>query len=132
MKFGLIFAVKAKMKRLRFIVTLSLLLAGGHTLLAQTGELNRFSNDELESVNSIQLFPNPAVDLLKVKIKNSNLKAPKLIVHNIIGGEMEVEINQISNDEFSLSIKDLTPGYYLVAIRDDEGHFRETYKFLKR
>lgn len=120
------------MKRLKFIALLSLCALASGSILAQTGELNRFSNEELETVNSVQLFPNPAVDIIKVRIKNSTLKSPKLVVHNIIGSEIEVEINKVSEEEFSLNIENLNPGYYLVAIRDDEGHFRETYKFLKR
>lgn len=120
------------MKKLKLIAIFSLMLAAGNFLYAQSGELNRFSNEELETLNTIQLFPNPAVEVLKVRIKNSTLTSPKLIVHNIIGSEVEVKINKISDEEFSLNIEDLVPGYYLVAIRDDEGHFRETYKFLKR
>lgn len=120
------------MRKLKFIGLLSLLVIAGNSLFAQTGELNRFSNDELETRNTIQLFPNPAVEILKVRINNSTLKSPKLIVHNIIGSEVEVEINQISKEEFSLKIEDLVPGYYLVAIRDEEGNFKETYKFVKR
>ncbi|MEM9297737.1 MAG: T9SS type A sorting domain-containing protein [Bacteroidota bacterium] len=120
------------MKKLKFIVILSLLFVAGNDLYAQTGELNRFSNEELGTVNTIHLFPNPAVEVLKVRITNSTLSSPKLVVHNIIGSEVEVEINQISEEEFSLKIEDLAPGYYLVAIRDEESHFGETYKFVKR
>ena len=120
------------MKKLKFIGFVSFLLIAGTAAFAQTGELNRFSNEELDAVNTIQLFPNPAVEILKVRIKNSTLKSPSVIVHNIIGSEIKVEVNQLSDEEFSLKVEDLTPGYYLVAIKDEEGHFKETYKFLKR
>lgn len=99
---------------------------------AQSGELNRFPNQELERANAIQLFPNPTVEYLNVRILNSTLKAPEVVIHNIIGSEIEVEVNEVKSGEFSIKVKDLRPGYYLVAIRDEKGTFSETYKFVKR
>jgi hypothetical protein len=31
-----------------------------------------------------------------------------------------------------LKVKDFAPGYYLIAVRDEQLQFKATYKFLKR
>ena len=98
----------------------------------QTGELERFTNEELTPANEIKLYPNPAIEYLKVRISNSTIKAPRIVIHTIIGSVVEADIRPIGASEYMVKVKDLSPGYYLVAIRDDQGSFKETYKFLKR
>lgn len=97
-----------------------------------TGELNRFSNESLEEVNKVRLFPNPSVDFLEVRIENSTLESASFTVHNIIGNEIKVDIQLVAENEYRINVKDLPAGYYLLAIKDDQNVFKETYKFLKR
>ncbi len=130
--FGLIFASYFMMGKLKILVIVFFTMLAAGEGFSQTGELDRFPNQELEDINSIQLFPNPTIEFLNVKIINSTLESPSVVVHNIIGSEVEVEVNEVRAGEFLLKVKDLKPGYYLVAIRDDKGAFSETYKFLKR
>ena len=120
------------MKKTLQILFLGCLLALAGQSFGQTGELTRFTDDELTNNNDIRLYPNPAVEYLKIRIDNSTIQSPKIIVHNIIGNVVEVEINLIGSSEYLVRVEDLSPGYYLVAIRDDQGTFKETYKFLKR
>ncbi len=120
------------MGRIKYILVIGVLMAIGGNSYAQSGELDRFSNDQLTNNNEIKLYPNPTVEYLQVRINNSTIKSPKLIVHNIIGNVVEVEIRKTGVSQYTVKVKDLAPGYYLIAIRDDQGSFGETYKFMKR
>ena len=120
------------MKKFTYLFFIGCLLAISSTSFAQVGELTRFSNDQLINRNEIKLYPNPTIEFLKVKINNSTLKSPSIVIHNIIGNLIEAEVRPIGDSEYMIKVKDLAPGYYLVAIRDDQGSFKETYKFLKR
>lgn len=91
------------------------------------------SYPSLESrVNKVSMFPNPTTEYLSVRIDESNVNQPRLTIHNIIGNVMDVTVEEVGDNEFRIKVKDLAPGYYLLAIRDDQGYFKETYKFLKR
>ncbi|MTI23026.1 T9SS type A sorting domain-containing protein [Fulvivirga sp. RKSG066] len=120
-----------KFFRIAILIVLAAFI-GGSTFAQQMGELDRFENEKLETINKVRLFPNPTVDYLSVEIANSNLKDVKFTVHNIIGNVVEVEIEQVDENNFKVKVEDLPTGYYLLAIKDDKQKFRETYKFLKR
>ena len=120
------------MKRIKYLLFIGAFIALAGNLHAQQGELDRFSSDRFNNANEIRLYPNPTVEYLRVRINNSTIKAPKLVVHNIIGNVVEAEIKRENISLFSVKVKDLAPGYYLIAIRDEQGSFAETYKFMKR
>lgn len=113
---------------------ITLLIAGvGQVSFAQnTGELNRFSNESLSVKNEVKLFPNPTTDYLEIKINNATFENATLTVHNIIGNTVEVETELVGENNYRIRVKDLAPGYYLLAIKDENNVFKETYKFLKR
>lgn len=120
------------MKKITYVVLVALLAFTSTLSFGQTGELDRFSNATLNDKNEIKIFPNPSVDILQVNIKNSDLENVNLIVYNIIGNTMEVPVQRIARNHFNLKVEDLAPGYYLLAIKDEKGLFKETYRFLKR
>lgn len=80
----------------------------------------------------IQMFPNPASEYLHVKIEGVNVANLQIAVHNIIGNVVTSEVELVGEYEFRLRVKDLTTGYYLLAMRDEGSSFKGTYKFLKR
>jgi hypothetical protein len=45
---------------------------------------------------------------------------------------MQTESEVTDEHEVRVRVKDLTMGYYLIAVREDQSQFRGTYKFLKR
>ena len=81
---------------------------------------------------TIEIYPNPAVDFVHVRFEKVPARQVTLSVHNIIGNEMSVESEVINEHEIRIRVKELDAGYYLLALKDDEDHFRGTYKFLKR
>ncbi len=83
-------------------------------------------------INSVSIFPNPAIEYLNVKFDAPIAKKAKLTIHNVIGNAMEVESETIDEHEIRLKVKDFPVGYYLLAVRDEESNSRSTIKFLKR
>ena len=124
---------QAYMKQLRLSLILLILLVMGQVGYAQKeGELDRFATSAIEKKNKVSLFPNPAVDYIQVKIENSNLTNAKMVLYNVIGNEVEVEVRKEEDDTYMIDVADLPAGYYFLAIRDEKNYFRETYKFVKR
>ena len=81
---------------------------------------------------SISIYPNPAIDFVNVKLAELNAHQAKLTVYNILGNEVQVEMEVIDDHEVRVRVKDFATGYYLIAVRDEHTKFRGTYKFLKR
>ena len=81
---------------------------------------------------SIQLYPNPAVDYLNVKLDALKASEAKITLHNIIGNELKIEVEQVNEHQVRIRVKELAAGYYLLAIQDEAARYRGTFKFLKR
>ena len=121
------------MKFIKYISILTLvfgLVASGYA--QSSGELTRFDNKALTLRAEVKLYPNPATDVLEVQIKNADNLNPTLTVHNIIGNVVDVAIEDLGNNEYRVNVENLSPGYYLLAVKDDNNMLKETYKFLKR
>ncbi len=85
-----------------------------------------------EPIKSIQIFPNPAVDYVSVKLDNPDIRKSKIALHNIIGSPMEFESEVIDDHELRIRVKDFPTGYYFLSVRDEHSQSRGTFKFLKR
>lgn len=122
------------MKKNLLILFVAILTFGLSNVNAQRqGELDRFSGSVMtEHPNVVKLFPNPTDDFIQIEIKNSNLKNPKITLYNIIGNEIILEVEEKEDNLYEIAVKDLPSGYYLIAIKDEQTFFRETYKFVKR
>ena len=129
--FARLFVVKT-MKLIRILSLVCALFLSAPALLAQDGELNRFGNTSLAEENKVSIYPNPAIEYIQVKIENSSLQDPQVMLYNIIGNPVEVRIRLTEEDTYRIDIKELPAGYYFVAIKDENSYFRETYKFVKR
>ena len=90
-----------------------------------------FTQDRVDPVKMVKLFPNPATDFLSIKFETPQARTVKLTLHNIIGNSLEVESEIIDDFEIRLRVKDLPSGYYLLAMKDDSNQ-RSAFKFLKR
>jgi hypothetical protein len=98
---------------------------------AQSREDYEVQNGRINN-KSVHLFPNPAVDFVHIRMDNVPARQIKLSVHNIIGNEIPVEVEVVDEHELRIRVKELVSGYYLLAIKDNEDHFRGTFKFVKR
>lgn len=121
------------MKKLKGILAIALFTLVGLTSYAQNdSEYPSFASNDLKIENQVQIYPNPSVDFLKVTIEKSNLVDPQIVIHTIIGNRLSVDSQETGFNEFTVDVKNLPVGYYLIAIKDETTGFSETYKFLKR
>jgi polyribonucleotide nucleotidyltransferase len=121
------------MKLIRLLtLALTIFLVTPAVMAQQDGELNRFANTSISEENKVSIYPNPAIEYIQVKIENSSLQDPQVLLYNIIGNPVEVQIKVTDEDTYQIDIKELPTGYYFVAIKDENSYFRETYKFVKR
>ena len=105
----------------------------GFGAFAQSGrDFPAFGSELLERKNTVEIYPNPSVDFLNVKIENSTLEKTELVVHSIIGSRFKVEIEKTESAQYRIDVRDLPPGYYLLSIKDPVTEFSKTFKFLKR
>jgi hypothetical protein len=81
---------------------------------------------------SVSVYPNPASDFVNIKLAVLNANKTKLTLYNILGNEIQAETEVISDTEIRVRVKELSTGYYLIAVRDEQTQFKGTYKFLKR
>lgn len=81
---------------------------------------------------AISIYPNPAIDFLNVKLGELDARQAKVTVYNILGNEVQAEIEIVDDHEVRVRVREMSSGYYLLAVRDEKTQFRGTYKFLKR
>lgn len=81
---------------------------------------------------SIELYPNPAVIFVNVRLGELKAENVKLSLHNIIGNEMEADTETVDDNLVRIKVKDIAAGYYFITIKDESTRFRGTYKFLKK
>lgn len=123
------------MKFYSLIIILFLISSG---LFAQDSKINNKSElpqikkESLQISLDVELYPNPADEFLNVRLKNSNLKAVKIEMFNVIGNKMDVEIDQINANDYKVNVKEFNPGYYLLIIKDPMSRFNKAFKFRKQ
>ncbi len=101
--------------------------------LAQNGfGLSSNSQDQNDFAAKIELFPNPAVDYVIVQITNNELRNPEIELRSMIGNQLRVDVEKISNDKYRVPLKDFASGYYFLIVKDEYSRFKKAVKFLKR
>jgi hypothetical protein len=109
-----------------------LFLALSVSVLAVGQSHEEFVHPHQEIVKNVQIYPNPSVDYLFIKFETPIAKTSKLIVHSILGNEIEVDSEIVDEFEVRVRVKDLNTGYYILAIHDQANNAKGTFKFLKR
>lgn len=113
------------------ISALLLMMLTVQLVFGQSREEGTFSGKP-DPIKSIQVYPNPATDVVNIKFEVPIARKVNLSVHNLLGNSIELETELVDEYEVRIRVKDLTSGYYFVSIRDDHANLRGTYKFLKR
>lgn len=122
------------MRNLSPILSLALLLFFGGSALGQGQEALTYASEksEFDLAKSITVYPNPATDFINIKLSTLEVSTAKISLYTILGSELNVEKERVTDHELRLKVKDIAPGYYLIAVRDEQLKFKATYKFLKR
>jgi hypothetical protein len=92
-------------------------------------ELPYFQNDKVIQKNKIEVYPNPAVENIYVKIENSELEKVEFELFNIIGNSLGIQPEEISKNNFKIKIEEFPAGYYLLIVKDPITRFNQAFKF---
>ena len=87
---------------------------------------------EKADIKAVSIYPNPATEFVNIKLTDLHAHKAKVVLYNILGNEIPAETEIVDEHEIRIRVKELSTGYYLIAVRDDQTKFRGTYKFLKR
>jgi len=120
------------MRFFRLVLVLLLFSAGELTMAQSQPDTDPPANQEVDLSKTVHLFPNPATEFIEVQFDHFPAADVDLTVHTIIGNELPVESEVIDEHVLRIKVKELAPGYYLLAVKDEKSKFRGTYKFLKR
>lgn len=119
-------------------IALFLLLLSPAPVLAQqladmgNQEATPSAFDATIEVNQIELFPNPVVSHLFIEIYQSKLEKPTFELHNIIGNEFDIEIEELGPMKYRINMESMSAGYYFLVVQDETTRFKQAYKFLKK
>lgn len=116
---------------MRILFTLLLSLTSFFAAFGQTAERSQ-GTPEFNGIHAIQVYPSPADEYVYVTLTALKAQDVKVTVHNIIGNEMNVETDAVSEHELRIKVKDLPSGFYLLTVKDEGAKFRDARKFLKR
>lgn len=122
------------MKKCAIILTiLSVFLASGvqSQSVEDDGTLT-FQDQQVRTAVKVELYPNPASEVLNINILDKELESTEFTLHNIIGNTIRVDVEQVGEFKYRMKVEELAPGYYLLAVKDADKKFNQIYKFLKR
>lgn len=123
------------------VVTISILILSlGYTKssgqnavsLQQATETPFINEPQLQSKNTVELFPNPVEDFLQIKILNSELQNVRFEMHSIIGNVVQIESEEVGHDAYRIPVESFASGYYFLIVKDDATRFSKAFKFLKK
>lgn len=93
------------------------------------GVLANESHDRKEF--SIRVYPNPAQNILNVRINSQNLNLINVFVFDAHGCKMAIQRPKIQAKHFELDINHLSSGIYFIEISSTISNFSETQTFIK-
>ncbi|NNF22642.1 MAG: S8 family serine peptidase [Saprospiraceae bacterium] len=100
------------------------------------GDCNRKSKDlrlltstnEEEFTSGIEIFPNPATDIIRISTKNlKEVKDIKILTPN--GIELKTKEEQVDKNQYKLNLSDLDSGVYIIYMITEDRNF--PVKFIK-
>lgn len=97
------------------------------------------SNREVEKVNSltasevqaeIQLYPNPVVELLGIRLRNNQEAIRQIEIYDNCGRIIKRERVKKDNQQYRIYVGSLTPGTYSLSVQTDMSNYSKL--FIKR
>jgi hypothetical protein len=97
-------------------------------LLLKSGVNTGFHEQNLENLNNLKVFPNPANDVINIKVKDNQIIKGQIQICSINGRTIFSKI-EFQDNAFTLNIQHLTPGIYLIKVPTSKGLM--VSKFIK-
>ena len=96
------------------------------------GENNDLTQKSLSLEQTVEFYPNPAIDFLNIDIKSEDLVQVEFEIYDIIGNAITVDPEKLSVNKYRVPVSDLHSGYYMLIVRDPYSRYRQIFKFGKR
>lgn len=100
--------------------------------LNKSKEFSFFEDKVLEPRSDIKLFPNPAVEYLIVEIKDEQMTSVDFELNNIIGNVISLRSEKLEGNRYKFYVKDLSPGYYFLTVKDNDSGYKRAVRFVKK
>ena len=100
--------------------------------LNKSREFSFFEDKVLEPRADVKLFPNPAVEYLIIEFKDENMTSVEFELNNIIGNIFSLRSEKIEGNRYKFYVKDLSPGYYFLTVKDKDTGYKRAYRFVKK
>jgi hypothetical protein len=115
------------------LLFLSVLIARAQSAVGdeKSIESSAFHNDKTLQKTKVEVFPNPAVDNVFVRIESHEFDKVDFELFNIIGTSMKIDIEEIEKDYFRIGLKELPTGYYLLMVKDPVKRYNQAFKIHK-
>tara|TARA_B100002051_G_scaffold276652_1_gene326511 strand:- start:5213 stop:5536 length:324 start_codon:yes stop_codon:yes gene_type:complete len=80
----------------------------------------------------IDLYPNPATEYINLKLTSDiEIEDLDFSIHSLIGNEMPITKENISDDEIRFNINNYNKGFYFLFISNQDSNNRKILKFSK-
>ncbi|MFM7767917.1 MAG: T9SS type A sorting domain-containing protein, partial [Bacteroidota bacterium] len=90
------------------------------------------NDSESNTVQSVNVFPNPVSNQLTISIQNDGMKECRLEIRNIVGQTVWTSLEQNVSAgvlRLDVDVKELASGMYSLRVADDQN--ARTVKFVK-
>jgi len=85
--------------------------------------------DDENALASTKVYPNPAQNILNIKIPINSYKHLKIEIQDVKGSTVYSDVVSNSSNEISLSIAALKNGFYMLSLNSEK--FNKVLKFIK-
>ncbi|MEY8848735.1 PQQ-dependent sugar dehydrogenase [Psychroserpens sp. XS_ASV72] len=96
-----------------------------YTIGLSSGEISRIVDSNLsvdeETLNPVKIFPNPANDVLNIDGNGTSIQIESIRFYDVLGKEVKT-VSGFEEQSFSINIKDLRSGVYIVVINSINGN----------
>ncbi len=86
--------------------------------------------NKISSLQSINLYPNPAKNLLHLNAVFENTEDLEITIFNVLGKKVLVEQHKADNLNIDLNVSDLSVGIYFVQLKTENGAHTEKLEIL--
>ena len=104
---------------------------GCETVFGEFTVDNTVGTNELTTLQSINLFPNPAGDLTHITAAFDNVEDLEVSVFNILGERVILELHETANLDIDLDVSGLNNGTYILQLKSKNGAHTEKLEILR-
>ena len=77
--------------------------------------------EEIDFINDLIIYPNPANDIIYIKTTETGLFIKNLEIVDVIGKSVYQSVLNNSNDLIRISVTDFQPGFYFIKLHTNKG-----------